>query len=456
MTLADDGITGTNTKKRDEFNRMIEECHAGNIDMIITKSISRFARNTLDCLKYIRELKDLNIPVFFEKEAINTMDSKGEVLLTIMASLAQQESQSLSQNVKLGIQYRYQQGKVQINHNHFLGYTKDADGNLVIDEAQADIVRRIYQEYLQGLSMDKIAAGLEADGILTGAGKTKWYTSTINKILRNEKYIGDALLQKTYTTDFLTKKRIKNNGTVPQYYVEGDHEAIIPKDIFLLVQEELIRRRVVHTSENGKRHCYSCKHCFAQIVFCGECGEFYRRIHWNNRGCKSIVWRCCSRLENTGHACHSRTVNETLLEQVVIDAINRVLCQKDDFLQTLRANIATVVLQGDALSPEVIDERLNKLQKELLKKVNQKDDYDAIADEILRLRDQRRQAEVDSVIKDEQMKQIRDLQDFVKSQPATITEFDETLVSRLIAKITVFEDYFTVDFKSGITIDIEA
>ena len=454
--FADDGITGTNTKKRDEFNRMIEECHAGNIDMIITKSISRFARNTLDCLKYIRELKDLNIPVFFEKESINTMDAKGEVLLTIMASLAQQESQSLSQNVKLGIQYRYQQGKVQINHNRFLGYTKDADGNLVIEPEQAEIVRRIYREYLQGLSMDKIAAGLEADGILTGAGKAKWHTSTINKILRNEKYIGDALLQKTYTTDFLTKKRIKNNGTVPQYYVEGDHEPIIPKDIFLLVQEELVRRRVVHTSDNGKRHCYSCKHCFSQIVICGECGEFFRRVHWNNRGCKSIVWRCCSRLEATGHACHSRTVNETLLEQMVIDAINRVLCQKDDFLQTLRANIATVVLQGDALSPEVIDKRLSKLQKELLKKVNQKDDYDAIADEILRLRDQRRQAEVDNVIKDEQMKQIRDLQDFVKSQPATITEFDEKLVSRLIAKITVFEDHFTVEFKSGITIDIEA
>ena len=454
--FADDGITGTNTKKRDEFNRMIEECHAGNIDMIITKSISRFARNTLDCLKYIRELKDLNIPVFFEKESINTMDAKGEVLLTIMASLAQQESQSLSQNVKLGIQYRYQQGKVQINHNRFLGYTKDADGNLVIEPEQAEIVRRIYREYLQGLSMDKIAAGLEADGILTGAGKTKWHTSTINKILRNEKYIGDALLQKTYTTDFLTKKRIKNNGTVPQYYVEGDHEPIIPKDIFLLVQEELVRRRVVHTSNNGKRHCYSCKHCFSQIVICGECGEFFRRVHWNNRGCKSIVWRCCSRLEATGHPCHSRTVNETLLEQVVIDAINRVLCQKDDFLQTLRANIATVVLQGDVLSPEVIDERLSKLQKELLKKVNQKDDYDAIADEILRLRDQRRQAEVDSVIKDEQMKKIRDLQDFVKNQPATITEFDETLVSRLIAKITVFDDHFTVEFKSGITINIEA
>ena len=162
---------------------------------------------------------------------------------------------------------------------------------------------------------------------------------------------------------------------------------------------------------------------------------------------------CCSRGEAAGHACHSRTVNETLLEQVVIDAINRVLCRKDAFLQTFRANIAMVFLRGDALTPEVIDERLSKLQKELLQKVNQKDDYDALADEILRLRDQRRQAEVDSVIKDEQMKQIRDRQDYLKSQPATITEFDETLVSRL--KITVFDNHFTVDFKSGITIDIE-
>ena len=454
--FADDGITGTNTKKRDEFNRMIDECHAGNIDMIITKSISRFARNTLDCLKYIRELKDKNIPVFFEKESINTMDSKGEVLLTIMASLAQQESQSLSQNVKMGIQYRYQQGKVQVNHNRFLGYTKDSDGNLVIEPEQAEIVKRIYREYLEGKSMDKIAAGLEADGILTGAGKERWHPSTIKKILTNEKYIGDALLQKTYTTDFLTKKRIKNNGTMPQYYVEGDHEAIIPKDIFLLVQEELARRRRVHTTENGKRRCYSCKHCFAQIVFCGECGEYYRRVHWNNRGCRSIVWRCCSRLENTGHACRSRTVNETILEQVVIDAINQVLCQKNDFLKTLQSNMKTAITDRDSLSPEVIDARMKELQRELLKKANQSADYDAIADEILRLRDMRKQSEVDSVLRDDQMKRIKDLQDFIKKQSTDITEFDDALVSRHIAKITVFEDHFIVDFKSGITIDIEA
>lgn len=180
---------------------MITDCEAGKIDMVITKSISRFARNTLDCLKYIRQLKDINIPVYFEKENINSMDSNGEVLLTIMASLAQQESQSLSQNVKLGIQYRYQQGKVQVNHNRFLGYDKDETGNLVINPEQAKIVKRIFREYLEGYSMNKIAAHLEADGILTGAGNSKWHTSTINKILRNEKYMGDTLLQKTYTTD---------------------------------------------------------------------------------------------------------------------------------------------------------------------------------------------------------------------------------------------------------------
>ncbi len=384
------------------------------------------------------------------------MDAKGEVLITIMASLAQQESQSMSQNIKLGLQYRYQQGKVQVNHNRFLGYTKDDNGHLIIDPEQAEIVKRIYREYLEGSSMDKIADGLMADGILTGAGKTKWHTSIINKILRNEKYMGDALLQKTYTTDFLTKKRIKNNGTVPQYYVEGDHEAIIPKELFMQVQAELVRRRVVHVSPTGKKRSFSCKHCFAQIVFCGECGEFYRRIHWNNRGCKSIVWRCCSRLEATGHACHSRTVNEALLEQVVVDAINRVLCQKNDFLKTLQYNMKTAITDRDSLSPEVIDARMKELQRELLKKANQSADYDAITDEIIRLRDMRKQSEVDSVLRDDQMKRIKDLQDFIKKQPTDITEFDEMLVLRHIAKITVFEDHFTVEFKSGITIDIEA
>ena len=244
--FADDGISGTNTKKREEFNRMIEECMEGNIDLVITKSISRFARNTLDCLKYIRQLKNKHIPVFFEKENINTMDSKGEVLLTIMASLAQQESQSLSQNVKLGLQYRYQRGEVQINCNHFLGYAKDENKHMVIVPEEAEIVKRIYREYLEGASMLKIARNLTADGLKNGAGHTKWRDSNIRQILQNEKYMGDALLQKTYTVDFLTKKRVKNTGIMPQYYVKDNHEAIIPRDIFLQVQEEMVRRSSIH------------------------------------------------------------------------------------------------------------------------------------------------------------------------------------------------------------------
>ena len=452
---ADDGISGTNTKKREDFNRMIDDCEAGNIDMIITKSISRFARNTLDCLKYIRKLKEKNIPVFFEKEAINTMDAKGEVLITIMASLAQQESQSLSQNVKLGLQFRYQSGQVQVNHNHFLGYTKDADGNLIIDPEQAEVVKRIYREYLEGYSMDRIAKGLEADGILTGAGKTKWWTSTINKILRNEKYIGDALLQKTYTTDFLNKTRVKNNGIVPQYYVEGNHEAIIPKDIFLRVQEELVRRRVVKTSANGKKRSYSCNHCFAQIVICGECGEMFRRIHWNNRGCKSIVWRCISRLEPTGQECHARTVNETILENVIVQTINTLLGDKSTYQAQLQQNIAKVIRSAQQNTADGIDERLQELQKELLKKANNKEAYDEIADEIFKLREQREKCTVDTAARDAQIARINELQDFIKQQPAHLEAFDEALVKRWLERIIVWEDHFTVELKSGLKIEIE-
>ena len=452
---ADDGISGTNTKKREEFNRMIEACKAGEIDMIITKSISRFARNTLDCLKYIRMLKDKNIPVFFEKESINTMDAKGEVLLTIMASLAQQESQSLSQNVKMGLQFRYQNGQVQVNHNHFLGYTKDREGNLVIDPEQAEVVKRIYREYLEGSSMDKIAKGLEKDGILTGAGKKKWWTSTINKILRNEKYIGDALLQKTYTTDFLNKTRVKNNGIVPQYYVENNHEAIIPKDIFLRVQEELVRRRVVKTSANGKKRSYSCNHCFAQLVICGECGEMFRRIHWNNRGCKSIVWRCLSRLEATGQECHARTVNEKVLENVVVQAINKLLGDKSTYQTQLQQNIAKVIRDAQKNTADGIDEQLLELQKELLKKANNKESYDEIAQQIFKLREQRQQCTVDTATRDAQIARITELQDFIKQQRTDLAEFDETLVKRWLKQITVYEGHYEVKLKSGLKVNID-
>lgn len=311
---ADDGISGTNIKKREGFIEMIDDCMEGKVDVIITKSISRFARNTIDCLKYVRKLKEKNIAIIFEKENINTLEASGELLLTIMASLAQQESASLSQNIKLGLQFRYQEGKVQVNHEHFLGYTKDENGKLIVDENEAKIVRRIFREYLEGASLRDIANGLEKDKIRTGGKRYKWHLSTIRGILRNEKYMGDALLQKTITTDFIEKIRIKNDGTVPQYYVKDSQEPIIARDIFMLVQEEMTRRANLTSGVDGKKkRVYSSKYALSSICTCTKCGDIYRRIAWNNRGKKSTVWRCCTRVEHGPSACDAPTIQESEL-----------------------------------------------------------------------------------------------------------------------------------------------
>ncbi|TCT15990.1 DNA invertase Pin-like site-specific DNA recombinase [Natranaerovirga pectinivora] len=229
--FADKGITGT-TENRPEFKRMLDLCREKKIDVIITKSISRFARNTLDTLNYVRTLKELGIGVLFEKENINTLDSKGEVLLTILSSLAQDESRSISENSTWGIRRKFEQGKVIVNHKKFLGYDKDEDGNLVINEKQAKIVKRIYKDFLNGKGANRIAKELEEERIQNWNGTTKWYVSSIRKMLTNEKYKGDAILQKTYTVDFLTKKRVENKGEVPMYYVEESHPAIIDKEMW--------------------------------------------------------------------------------------------------------------------------------------------------------------------------------------------------------------------------------
>ena len=440
--FADDGISGTNTKKREEFNRMIDEAMAGKIDMIVTKSISRFARNTLDCLKYIRQLKEKNIPVYFEKENINTMDAKGEVLLTIMASLAQQESQSLSQNVKLGFQYRYQQGQITVNHNRFLGYTKDEKGQLVIEPDEAVVVRRIYREYL------------EADGILTGAGKQKWRPETLHKILKNEKYIGDALLQKTYTVDFLEKKRVPNNGLVPQYYVENSHDAIIPRDLYMQVQEEMVRRANLHSGKNRKKRVYSSKYALSSIVYCPKCGDIYRRVVWNNRGKQSIVWRCCTRMEHGPGTCDADAIHESELQNLVVRAINMALGKKDSMNDALQRNVEAVLSGTDGVPLDEIDSRLEELQKELLKVANAKGNYDIIVDEIYSLREAKQNAQVAGAEREGMKKRISEMQQFLAEQQQDITEYDEQLVRRLIEKITVYDEMVTVEFKSGTSVDV--
>ena len=435
---------------------MIEECKAGNIDMVLTKSISRFARNTLDCLKYIRMLKEKNIEVYFQKENINTLDAKGEVMITIMASLAQQESESISKNVKLGIDFRNKQGKVQVNHNRFLGYTKDTDGHLIIDPEQAEVVKRIYREYLEGSSMDMVCHGLEADGILTGAGNKKWHTSTIKRILTNEKYIGDALLQKTCTIDILNKTRVANNGIAPQYYVEDDHEAIIPKEIYMKVQEELVRRRNVLASPSGKKRMYSCTHCFSQMVVCGNCGEVFKCIHWNNHGYRSIVWRCASRLEQNGTVCNARTVNEKELEQAILKALNEMLGAKSTYKEQLQKNLMLVLRNDTTAQKDRIAERLLVLQQELLNRANNREAYDDVAEEIFHLRELQQQTDSDETTKAIQMERIKELQDFIGKQGNELTEFDEKLVKRWLRQITVWDDHYTVELKSGLSIDVLA
>ena len=316
-----------------------------------------------------------------EGKIVYRMDAKGEVLLTIMASLAQQESQSLSQNVKLGIQYRYQHGLVQVNHNRFIGYTKDDDGQLIIEPEGAKVVKRIYREYLEGVSLLEIGRGLEEDGILTGAGKEKWR--------HNEKYIGDALLQKTYTVDFLNKTRVKNKGIVPQYYVENNHEAIIPRDIFMRVQEEMMRRANLHSGKSRKKRVYSSKYALSSIVYCSKCGEIYRRMQWQAHGKKYIVWRCCTRVENGPGVCDAEAIREVDLQNIVVKAINKALGKRDSMKARLAANIETVITDVSGVSIAEIDTRLEQLQNELLKVAGTKENYDEIADEIYSLREQK-------------------------------------------------------------------
>lgn len=452
---ADDGISGTNTAKRDEFNRMIADCEAGKIDLILTKSISRFSRNTLDCLKYTRKLKALNIAVFFEKENINTMDSKGEVLLTIMASLAQQESESLSANVRMGIQYRNQQGKVQINHNWFLGYTKDAEGNLVIDPEQAKIVRRIYREYLEGASFLQIKRSLEADGVPNGEGHLKWHESNIHQILTNEKYIGDALLQKTYTVSILDKKRAANNGEMPKYYVEGSHEAIIDRDVFMKVKAEIARR--ANLNPDGKRRVYSSKYALSGMVFCGHCGDIYRRVKWNNRGCKSTVWRCVSRVlkGKMDFDCPARTVKEEVLQGAIVTAVNDAYAGRNAVISLLKTNIQETVFDDLEAKIAAIDEQLAELQQQMIDNSGDNVLVEELGLQMDDLRGDRQDILAEAAERTDLQARMNDMIAFLEEMPAAVTEYSESLARRLVDRITIFDEKIVVELKSGLQMEVE-
>ena len=339
---ADEGISGTNTKKRDEFNRMIDDCRAGRIDLIITKSISRSARNTLDCLNYVRELKEKGVTILFEKENINTMDAKGEVLLTILSSLAQDESRSISENSSWGIRRRFEQGQYKISTKRFLGYDYDKSGKLVVNKAQAKIVKRIYQEYLTGKTVDRIARIFREEKVKNWDGQCNWQATSIDSMLRNEKYMGDTILQKSYTQDFLTKKRVVNDGKLQMYHIEDDHEAIIDLDTWNVVQQEIARReqycREHHTNAYAQQtelKPLSCK------IICSECGHLYTRVIYTSRsGSKVSKWRCGSTNKAGGsRVCSNRYVMEDAFTKLFVMSWNEIAGHYDDYVDFWNKNL---------------------------------------------------------------------------------------------------------------------
>lgn len=321
---ADEGISGTSTKRREDFKRLIRDCRAGKVDIVITKSISRFARNTQDCLNYMRELRNLGIPIIFEKENINTMEAGGELLFTILSSLAQDESRNISENCKWGIRSKFKNGQMHLNTYKFLGYDKDEEGKLVINEEQARTVRRIYKEFLEGRNPQQIAKTLEEEGVPGCLGQTKWYTSTIFGMLKNEKHKGDALLQKTYTSDFLTKKQVKNHGEIQQVYIEDNHEGIIDKDTWEAVQEELARREAFMKSHGLKMYVQGTEpDPFCCKVFCGECGQPYGRHTWRSRGV--FQWQCKGHRVKGVLTCKNEFVDNADLQKGFVCAYNKLI-----------------------------------------------------------------------------------------------------------------------------------
>ena len=326
---SDEGISGTNTKHRIGFNEMIADAMSGKIDLIVTKSVSRFARNTVDSLVTIRKLKEKGVEVYFEKENIYTFDGKGEPLLTIMSSLAQEESRSISENVTWGHRKRFADGKVNLPYKQFLGYHKGADGFPEVVPEEAAIVRRIYTRFMEGMSPCGIANELMASGIPSPAGKQRWQASTVENILQNEKYKGSALLQKCFTVDFLTKKKKLNEGEVPQYYVEHSHEPIITPEEFNKVQTEIARRKRI------SRH-YSGNSIFSSRIICSDCGSFYGPKVWNSTNkYRRTVWQCNEKFHGE-KKCATPQLDEETINERFITALNAVLDGKDAILEDCR------------------------------------------------------------------------------------------------------------------------
>lgn len=452
---SDEGISATNTKHREGFNQMVKDALDGKIELIITKSVSRFARNTVDSLSTIRKLKEHKIECYFEKENIWTFDSKGELLLTIMSSLAQEGSRSISENVKWGHRKRFADGKVSVAYSRFLGYKKGPNGGLVVVPEEARTIKLIYKLFMEGLGMKTIAKELTKRGLKTPGGKYTWSTSTVSSILRNEKYKGDALLQKSYTVDFLTKKTKINEGEVPQYYVEHDHEAIIEPQLFDFVQVELKRR-------SKARKYYSGTSIFSTKIQCAECGGWYGAKVWHsNDKYRRIIYQCNNKFRNkTG--CRTPHLTEEEIKAYFVRAMNQIIADKDEIIQTIEearraiCDNRELLAKRDAMQKEIgilvemaqnavernarVAQDQEKYQKQYDELINR---YDAMKEEYRQLCDriEKRQTRYE---------QLGQFVQELKGRENLLTEFDQPLWCLLVDKIVVKnKEDITVVFKDG-------
>ena len=363
---ADEGITGTSMKHREDFKRMLRACREGRIDLILCKSVSRFGRNSVDVLRTIRALRERGIGVLFEKEAVDTRTMNSELILAFHSAFSQSESESISGNVRWGLRKAYENGTISIGPNLY-GFRKGQDGGVEIDEEKAKVIRQIARWFLDGDSLHTIVDKLAQHHIPSPKEKETWSTTTLRSLLSNEKYKGDALLQKTYRPSLFSDRAVQNDGDLPKYYVEGVLPRILEPEVFDRVQEELAKRGAKRpTSEKAKTPFgrYSGKYALSTLVVCGKCGALYRRVTWYRKGERKIVWRCGARLDNKADCTQSPTLEEPALQAAVMEAISQQYLHKDKTMETTIQSIRSVLTPETADSEYVIRTKINNLQKE--------------------------------------------------------------------------------------------
>ncbi len=469
--FADEGITGTSARKRPEFLRMIRQCKQGKIDIVLTKSISRFARNTVDCLNYVRALKEFGIAVIFEKENMNTLEVDSEILITMLGAFAQSESESISANVRWGIRQAMKEGKATIQYKYLYGYRKGDDGKPEIIPDQAEVVRKIYDLFLSGTPVRGIQEYLNANSVPNINGEPKWARSAIDSILTNEKYCGDVLLQKTYIDDCINKKVKKNTGQLPMYLVQNHHEGIISRETFDAAQAELARRSAGKSPSKKNaptgRSRYSSKYALSDRLYCGECGTRYQRCTWRNRdGSKRIVWRCVSRVDYGNKYCHdSPTLDEEPLHRAILDAINSAVKDKDNIIYNLKSAMEKELapVAGQQLSLSEIDNQLEQLNTEfskVLAEASESGDQAAYSDRFREIMQKQtalkaERGEIQRMLAEsgKAAAHIEQCRQAAETTPSAITEWDEALIRQVVESVTVeVNNKLTVQLKNGIEV----